>query len=131
MFKVENTRLKNKFYLSFIDERKRVNIIVFRNSYSYDARISISLDSYFKKINPLIMLRNNITISIDDFVQKFNLDENVIYKEIAKTLKKQTEYSKYSFSTRENSYVSNKKYDVSFNANSFDEFMVQVDLNVK
>lgn len=84
------------------------------------------------------MLRNGITISINDLVEKFNCDKFTIYKQIVNAIKNKTKSSRYSdksiyhFST--NSIYTNNdftKYDFSCEAKTFDEFMVQVDLGVK
>ena len=132
-FKIVNTRTKNRFHLYLKDEKNNFYCI----STTYD-NISISLNSHFAQKNPFIMLRDGIIVTIDDLVERFNCDRYFIYMQIFKRLKNDVE----CFLNHKNKYLLFKAkpiytntnfstYEFSCHAKTFDEFKVQVDLNVK
>ena len=135
-FKIKNSKTKNKFYLYLMDDKQ--------NKYAingvYDREVSVSLNSHFEQRNPFIMLRDGITVAIDDLVEKFDCDRQFIYKQIVKSLKSHFEEAcqTYKFNGEINFYANPnyKNNDLSVHkfschAKTFDEFKVQVDLNVK
>ena len=135
-FKIKNSRTKNKFYLYLMDSKQ--NYYEINGEYGCD--VSVSLNSHFEQRNPFIMLRDGITVAIYDLVERFNCDRQFIYKQIFKSLKSHFEAAcqTYKFNDEINFYANpNYKnndlsvYKFSCHANSFDEFMIQVDLNVK
>ena len=128
-FKIENTRTKNKFHLYLKDEKN--------NFYTIYDNISISLNSHFAQKNPFIMLRDGIIVTIDDLVERFNCDRYFIYMQIFKRLKNDVEwrlnYTNKCFFKAKPIYTNTNfsTYEFSCHAKTFDEFKVQVDLNVK
>ena len=135
-FKIANSKTKNKFHLYLMDSKQNYYEI----NAEYDCKISVSLNSHFEQHNPFIMLRNGITVTIDDLVERFDCDRQFIYKQIFKSLKSHFEAAckRYKFNGEINFYANpNYKnndllvYKFSCHAKTFDEFMVQVDLNVK
>ena len=135
-FKIKNSKTKNKFYLYLMDSKQNYYEI----NGKHDCNVSVSLNSHFEQRNPFIMLRDGITVTIDDLVEQFNCGRQFIYKQIVKSLKSHFEAAcqTYGFNGEIDFYANpNFKnndlsvYKFSCHAKTFDEFMVQVDLNVK
>ena len=134
-FKIKNSRTKNRFYLYLMDDKQNYYTIG-----GNDRMVSVSLNSHFEQRNPFIMLRDGIAVTIDDLVEQFDCDRQFIYKQIVKSLKSHFEAAcqTYKFNGEIIFYADpNFKnndlsvYKFSCHAKTFDEFMIQVDLNVK
>ena len=100
--------------------------------------IYVSLDKVFKKAHPDLMLRPRTTITINDLVEKYGCDKNLVLNSIIDTIKKIFNYSynidhpiaftaiSYDYDARKNELG-----DIQVQpAKSFAEFAVNIDLGI-
>ena len=142
-FYVSTTSTKNKFLMKLSAGCKiyLVNYKFTINAYSsYGNEIYVPLDKVFKKAHPDLMLRNGTTVTIDDLIEKYHCDEQLVLSKVIDAIRKifNNRYNKESsiiFKAECYSYDSAGEHEdecISLKpAKSFEEFVVNIDLDVK
>ena len=140
-FYVSTTSTKNKFLMKLRIGDKPYHIGYSTYQYYDGNKIYVSLDSAFKKAHPDLMLRNRTTVTIDDLIEKYHCDEQLVLSKVIDAIRKifnnRYDYDKSSIIFKAECY----SYDLAGEcedecislkpAKSFEEFVVNIDLDVK
>lgn len=139
-FYVSTTSTKNKFLMKLKIGDTPYYIGYSTHQYFNGNEIYVSLDSAFKKAHPDLMLRNGTTVTIDDLIEKYHCDEQLVLSKVIDAIRKifNNRYYKESgiiFKAECHSYdlAGKCEYEcISLKpAKSFEEFVVNIDLDVK